>query len=221
MSGFDATKFRANLLNANPASSAYFELAFLGLPPCFEGEKHNRPDLVTRREHVMSARGIRPQKWEDNFADFRFRAMATDLPARQLETQERRYNGPSRLIPYGLLYSNLNVELIEGKNLRMREFLDAWMDFIYGGEKGMDYYPRPLYYDDIICNMELRVYDKSGNIVRTYILQDCFPVTVAPSHLSWANDNQFIVVPVEFAFHDFIALSSFDNTGMVGSNLNG
>lgn len=221
MSGFDTTVLRSNLMNANPASPAYFELGFSALPAIFNKELWgDRPDLRDRFQKIASIRHIRDeQSWIDNFADFRFRCMATDLPSRQIETQERRYSGPQRLIPYGIIYNNLNVELIEGKNLRMREIIDVWMDMIYGAsfELGGSDMPTPAYYDDIIGEMLLKVYAKSGEVVRSYKFRDVFPVTVAPSQLSWSGDNQILTIPVEFSYYDFVGTSDFDNSRMIGN----
>lgn len=212
MSAFDAEKFRASLAGSNPASSAYFRMWFTKMPRIFLGVD----GLGPVRDEILRRQGIRPQKWGDNFQDFEFRCMGADLPARQVETQERVYNGPSRLIPYGLIYSNLNVEVIEGKNLRTRELFDTWQELIYNGSKYT-----PLYYDDIIADMALDVYDKSGNKVRQYRFRDVFPITVAPSQMSWANENSFLVIPIEFSYHHFECFSLWDNSRQRGSDFRG
>lgn len=212
MSVFDTTVLRANLLNSNPASPAYFEMGFLGLPRIFWAE-----ELQPYLQDTLKKRSIRQQRWVDNFADYRFRCMGTDLPARQLETQPRQYAGPMRLIPYGMVYSNLNVNLIEGRNLRMRELFDIWHELCFIGPSE-DMHHVPMYYDDIICDMEIKVFAKNGDLVRRYILKDCFPIAVNPSQLSWDAHDQVMVVPVEISYHQFIAESSWNNAGQKGND---
>lgn len=215
---FNTLKLRESLALSNPASPAYFELRFVKMPNIFlKGKDDSEPAV---NQYVRN-RGGRVQKWGDNFQDFKMRCSETDLPARQLMTQERRYSGPQRLIPYGAIYSTLNVNLIEGKNLRMRELFDTWQDCIFGTSGIRDYQVyRPRYYDDIIGDLMLDIYDKSGNVVRSYLITDVFPVSVNPSQLSWSGDSQVMTVPVEFAYHEFVAKSEWDNSKHKGYEFN-
>lgn len=214
---FNTTKLRENLAHANPASPAYFEVRFVKMPNIFLSIDGKEPVV---NKYVRN-RGGRVQKWEDNFQDFKMRCSETDLPARQLMTQERRYAGPQRLIPYGVVYSTLNVNLIEGKNLRMREIFDTWQDAIFGTSGTRDHQVyRPQYYDDVIADLMIDIYDKSGNVVRSYLLTDAFPVSVNPSQLSWSGMDQVMTIPVEFAFHEFIGKSEWNNSKQKGSKFN-
>lgn len=207
---FDSTKLREELADSNPASPAYFELSFGGIPRIFQANG--------AADQARKARGERSQGWENNFQDFKYRCSEADLPSRQLMTQERRYHGPQRLIPYGVVYSTLNVNLIEGKNLRMRELFDAWQDSIFTpiGTRG-DMIYRPQYYDDVVTDLYLDVYSKDGALVRTYTFTDVFPVSVNPSQLSWSSTDQVMTIPIEFSYHEFIGSSKWDNTTQKGS----
>jgi len=203
---FNTNIIRSSLLQSSPANPAYFEVRFNGMPKIFEGNSSGVIDSIETRKG-------RQGKWEDNFQDFRYRCTDAELPARQLMTQERRYVGPQRLLPYGILYGTLNLNLIEGKNIRMRELFDTWQDSVFSGANY-----RPHYYDDVICDMTIDVYDKSGNKVREYLLKECFPVSVNPSQLSWSGNSQIMTVPIEIAYHEFIGKSTWINKGQAGSD---
>lgn len=125
------------------------------------------------------------------------------MPSRQLETVERRYSGPQRLIPYGHIYSTLNVEMIETSNGDARRIFDAWQESANGGDTF-----RPKYYDDIITDLKLDVFDKSGKVVRTYIMKDCFPISVNPSQLAWDNENSYLVIPIEISLWRWYAVET-------------
>lgn len=199
---FNTKEFRESLDGASPASPAYFELT-IALPRIFQSQEKQ---MLDTRNSIRKARRI---SLSDDGAglssfNFTFRCMSSDLPARLLETQERIYTGPSRLIPYGMIYGNLNVMLVEGQNLQMREFFEAWQDYCFtGGEL----HNRPLYYDDIVANIQLFVFNKSGERVRGYLFQDCFPISINPTQLGWAEENQMMVIPIEFAYHQWTSVT--------------
>lgn len=203
---FNTEDFRANgnrkgLEPFNPASPAYFELSMQMVPRIFQ----DHVGLSVTRESIKTNRNIYASN--DNLlvssARIKIRCMGSDLPARLLETQERIYTGPSRLIPYGMIYGNLNVQMIEDDKLSMREFFEAWQDFCFtGGEL----HNRPLYYDDIVTDLYLDIYNKSGENIRTYRFYDCFPISINPTQLGWAEENQMLIVPIEFAYHQWISI---------------
>lgn len=173
---FDATVVRSQLGVHGPAVPSTFEIAFTTLPNCLGDEFNSIKEKL------------------------KFRIKACDLPSRQVETMERRYHGPQRLIPYGHIYSTQNIEVFENKKVETRKFFDAWQEAINGGDTF-----KPLYYDDVVCEMRLTVYDKNGDIQRVYIFEEVFPVSINPSQLDWEAENTILTIPVELAYWRWIS----------------
>lgn len=173
---FNASQFRASFEGANPAPSNTYEAFFNGIPIVMQG----KPEAA-------------------GFRDVIFRTEALDLPARQVETQERRYSGPQRLVPYGLLYATQQVQFLEDSKYSIRTMIDEWQDSIFNGR---EYSVR--YYDEIICpEFVVRMYDKLGQVVRTYRFKEVYPISVNPSQMAWSDRNSYVRVPVELAYHEF------------------
>lgn len=186
---FNAAQFRASF--DKPAQSNYFEVEITRLPKFINSVGI---DKVVRNYNAALINKATNS--------FKFRCKATELPSKQLESIERRYHGPQRLVAYGSIFSTLNLEFIEDDNYSVRNLFETWQDFVFGGG---DY--RPSYYDDYIGEITLKVFTAEGRQVRSYIFTDAFPISLAPNQLAWENVDQFVIVPIEISYHEFVASS--------------
>jgi hypothetical protein len=87
--------------------------------------------------------------------------------------------------------------------MNTRKIFDVWQELANGGESF-----RPAYYDDIICNLKLEMFDKDGKVSRTYIFEECFPVSINPSQLGWDQDNSILTIPIEIAYWKWRAIET-------------
>ena len=140
------------------------------------------------------------------FGEIPFRAYSSQLPGINLDTVERRYHGPQRMIPVGYFFQQLNMSIIETADYGMRRIFDHWVTKIAPDKNG--YFLN--YYDEIIASeLLLKVYKKSPNIgsnptdvkpVRTYKLEEVYPITISPIVLDWGYRDTFSAVNIELAY---------------------
>lgn len=188
---FNANDFRQSFNNGGTnntplsltASPAYFEVHFGGMPGCL-----TRSDMrsSTAKKLDKAARSIK------------YRAKAADLPARQMVSVQRAFNGPHKLVPYSSIYSTSIIEFIETADFDIRTLFDTWQGMIEGNQR--DYVSE--YYDDIILpELIVRAFDKSGKAKQEWIFYNVFPVSVNPSQLNWDSKSSYITVPIELSYH--------------------
>ena len=59
------------------------------------------------------------------------RCEAGELPGRQVVTNDIKIYGPIYRTPYQSLYAELNLTFIETQDMKVRRFMEAWLDTIY------------------------------------------------------------------------------------------
>ena len=183
---FNAEAFRGNLANQRPASPNIFKVT-ISMPPIFNSALAAKVGAKTGKD------------WSQVFRDTTFRCEIAQLPGRQIATQKRDHAGLSRDVPIGLTYNTIQLSFIEGKAFRMRELFDAWQEIIFTERNGRMY--EVPYYNEIVSpTISIQAYSQDGNLQKTYVLFNAYPVAVAPQQLGWANNNQYLSVPVEFSF---------------------
>ena len=199
---FNSTQFRHEALNPlqRPTTSpAYYEVYFNAPPRCMLTPQNNGliADLLELGSNII-------------FGDsdsIRFRVKGIDLPQRQLETQPRFTNGPQRLVPYGLVYSTMNLEIIESDRYKIRRFFELWHDKIYN--VGSAY--KVNFYDELVADkLTIVSYTASGLPVRVWEMKEAFPIAINSSQMSWDSIDQYLIINVEMAFHEW---TSFNATG--------
>lgn len=184
---FNANDFKQAFSNKNintlTASPAYFEAFFDAPPNCLM-----RPDIKPSTRAVI----------EKTLKGMKFRASAADLPARQLVSVQRAFNGPHKLVPYSTIYSTSIVEFIETSEFDIRTFFDAWQDMIEGNQRNYT----SEYYDELIApKFIVRAFDKRGIAVQEWEFYNVFPVSVNPSQLNWSSQSAIVTVAVELSYH--------------------
>jgi len=173
---FNAQDFRSHLsTNGGLAQNNHFEV-ILTTPKILNGDAlASFTDKLTMRAHMV------------------------DMPARTLETLDRRYSGPMRNIPVGHTYTTLQLEFIETGDRKTRMFFDEWQEAMMRSTNGWDV----PYYNDLICpTIELRLFNRySSQISASYVFHECFPVSIGANQLAWETQNQGIMVPIEIAYY--------------------
>lgn len=181
---FDATKFKTAFKsesNSSIASPAYFEAYFETLPQCLSNS-------------VLKASTFK--RVDEAFKGLRFRAQSADLPARQMVSVQRAFNGPHKLVPYSTIYSSSIIEFIETDDFKVRQLFDAWQDVIEGNQRNFV----SEYYDNLISTFVVIAYNKKGKAVGKWTFYDAFPVSVNPSQLNWNQQNSFVIIPIEMSY---------------------
>lgn len=188
---FNIKAFRSNLKSY--AQPNHFSMAFIGPAPT--GAKFTDDELKLFG------------------TDFKFRAFSTSLPGRNLDTLDRRYTGPSRLIPTGYAYQPLTISILETENHDVRGFFDKWMSFVSEGDSWFC-----KYYDEIIVQeLRLELYtrnpwaDSAGSAtpVKVYTLKEVYPIAVTATQLDWGSNNNITIINVELQYYIWTATDPF------------
>lgn len=160
------------------------------------------------------------------FQDIPFRGYSAQLPGINMDTLERRYHGPQRMLPVGYFYQPFNISIIETADYNMRKLFDHWVHKIAPDSNG--YFLN--YYDEIIASeLLVKVYKRAPAFqtitntatsfavpftsssdtatlitdvkpVRTYKLEEVYPLTVSPIVLDWGYRDTFSAVNIELAY---------------------
>lgn len=180
---FNTTKFRAEMAKNNFAQPCHFELQFVGNPPKLPFQ----------------------DKELEIFYGMKLKAFSTQLPGMIIDTIERRYHGPTRLIPTGFVYQQLPLMIYENSQHTVRGMFDTWMEGIAANK---DWFVR--YYDDIIVpEMRLSLYerkapsDSAGDAlpIKTYIFEEVYPISVSAVQLDWSATNTLMGVSIDMQYH--------------------
>lgn len=175
---FNAEEFRKKVFGARPLSPAFFEVEFPVVPECL-------------RSFVNASTLMK---------DLTFKVHRTDIPTRQFETMERRHNGPQRVMPYGLIYASHQIEVIEDELMNVRALFDTWMNECFN-ENNLY---KVKYYDELIApEMNIKVFNASGEVIAIYKLKEVYPINVGVTQVSWDSRDQFMTIPVELSYREF------------------
>lgn len=143
--------------------------------------------------------------------DLTFFCKTVNLPSLSLETQDYRNQGFGAMErrPVGMQMPTVPSVFYMDTNHNVLKFFHAWMQEIvnYDLEGGVrSSYNGKLPYEigyksDYVAQMEILYYSSNNpNDVYTYKLSNVHPVEVGSLSLSWENNNELALLPVEFSF---------------------
>lgn len=125
-------------------------------------------------------------------------AHVAELPARQMDVLERRYNGPVRNVPTGHTYATMNIEFLENSDYNIRNYFNLWQNEIF---KETEAWKVPFYKDIIADYLDIDLYGPDGRKMSTYRIFEVFPIAISSTNLGWALNNQAMPTNIEFAYH--------------------
>lgn len=127
-----------------------------------------------------------------------YRAFSSQIPGTYVDTIDRTYSGPRRMVPIGLQYQSCPIMIYEPKTYMIRQIFDKWHKYI--SSIGQTW--NTPYYDNCIAdNLVLTTFDKMGKPIISYIMHEVFPISVTPVQVDWGSSNSYVVTNVEFQFH--------------------
>lgn len=124
---------------------------------------------------------------------FSLRCEATELPGKQLVTQENRIYGPVYKTVYQTIYQDLILTFLDTEDLFIRRFFEAWINTVFDVERNRVAYP-DSYRSEIQITQFLPIADtKSGSssleATATWHLFKSFPTAVNQMPVSWTEDG--------------------------------
>lgn len=175
MAGF-LNEFLAHLKTTGVAKTANFQLNLSSLP--------------------VGRKGL-PTRFAGYAKVLAFRCEATELPGRQLVTNDTKIYGPTYKTPYQSLYQEITLTFLETSVFFIRDFFEAWMDGIYDSATNQLNYP-----DNYQIPVSLTQYDQVApggaqpaqptpdlTKIATWHLYHAFPTAVNQMPLAWSEDG--------------------------------
>jgi len=135
-----------------------------------------------------------------------FRCESTELPGRQLVTQENKIYGPVYKTPYQSIYQDITLNFIETSDLYIRQFFELWMDIIFRSTDNRLQYPDSYRTRINITQYDLSVKnpgDSSLAPIAAWTLYSAFPSAINQMPVSWTEDG-FHRVSVTLAYEYYI-----------------
>jgi hypothetical protein len=166
------------------------------------------------------------------FEQLKYRAESVRVPGITLETTDvRRYGHDIRQkTPTNASYNDIGITFIEQDMNRISKFFYYWLDSIYGfrsidsgdttvtvsnaGGSPNTNLPGILteYKDYYSTRIEIDVYNNSGDLSMSVILEDAFPISMGDVSLGWSDRNSLYKLNVSFSY-SFITIRGQSNLG--------
>lgn len=146
-------------------------------------------------------------------ADLQFRVGKFNLPSKQLETYTTKTYGPASEFPREIENGVFNMSVFCSGSYFEHEFFSTWIDsmlsyenkknastldlissalnkLINNGTSVRDYGYDVAYYDDVVSDAELVVYDENGNPSYVITFEDIYPKNVGGIEFDWNAKNE-------------------------------
>ena len=131
---------------------------------------------------------------ELNSRDVMMLCESTNLPGLNIFTNELRVFGESRSTPYSISYSELNMNFLLDRSMKVRQYFEDWTNEVFNRST------RELgYYSNYTKDMEIYVTDKEGNIVHAVKLFECFPKSISDIALDYSS-RDILRLPVSIQY---------------------
>jgi len=179
--GFDIQEFRSNLSSLNGILPTNLFLVTI-----------NRKMVPLKFDRVLT-----------------FFTMATDLPGLDIALEDNIINGtgPVERFPHAAIFNDIKLEFIGDSNGYIMKGMQNWMNNIVQYDKNFgkqselpDTFHRVSYRDSYISDIVITVYNNTSDKVMEYTLYDAFPYRLNNIPMSWATQNNMMVIDMNFSF---------------------
>jgi len=129
------------------------------------------------------------------------RCEATELPGRQLVSNDSRTYGPTYKTPYQSLYQEITLNFIETANFVIRGFFETWMSSIYNPSTNKLSYPNTYRSDVSLTQYDVTDGSRPHSVTEpetlraslkesaVWVLHHSFPTAINQMPVSWAEDG--------------------------------
>lgn len=163
--------------------------------------------------------------------DLQFRVTKFGLPSKNIETYTTKTYGPSVEFPKEIENSSMTINILCSGSYFEHEFFHTWADSITGYHGKMqnststskNYGFDVAYYEDLISEAELLVYNEDGNPSYLVRFDDIYPKSVGGIEFDWNAKNEISEFSVTLNYRTMISEKialGVKVGGAVGSVLN-
>ncbi len=192
--------------------------SFIGLNTSLPKAKAGGFDIQEFRSNLSSLNGTLPtnlflvtiNRKAAQFAKVvTFFTMSTDLPGIDIALEDNIINGtgPVEKFPHAAIFNDIKLEFIGDSNGYIMKGMQSWMNNIvqYDKDFGKQFsspenFHRVNYRDNYISDIVITVYNNTSDKVMEYTLYDAFPYRLNNIPMSWATQNNMMVIDMNFSF---------------------
>lgn len=121
------------------------------------------------------------------------------VPGRNISTIGYRIYGPTRQMPYEILYNGeINLTYILSRDMGERGFFEKWMNAVLNNQ---DY--KVGFYDNYVGALAIHVLDRSDQVAYTSLVEEVYPKTVGDLSLANDRENEYLTQEVTLCFRKY------------------
>ena len=198
---FNISKFRSHINDKGILRNNKFVMN-IGIPEGFRKGVENY-SILSQTQKYISLRGE-----------------SSNLPGFAIGTNTFRQfgYGMNEKKPFDGIVNDLNVSFIGDKNGDLWRYFYLWMKMIYNNDLTSGVYPESspngilpkqkpyelAYRNEYTTFGTIDVYDEQGKRKMSIDLNRLYPIVLGDVSLNWSDTNNFMRIPVTFAFKDFV-----------------
>lgn len=126
-----------------------------------------------------------------------FNCSQAGIPGYNIGSFDHSNIGPKRKVPNEELFDDLSLTFYVGHHMDEVNTIHQWMRLIAGGETY-----RIAYYNDIVADINIDIYDLMENRVGQVKFAEAYPVGMSEIELGYALDGPSTIT-VNFAYHTY------------------
>lgn len=176
------------------------------------------PNITEFKERMMDG-GARPSQFQMELtwpsgvpsgnlgaAKLPFQCRISEIPGNMMNPVIVKYAGREIKMAGQRTFMPLNVTIFNDAQFSVRRGLEAWFEAMNSREGNVAALTSPTGDPSrgYAGTARVKQYDLAGNVVRTYVFIDLFPVTLAPIPLDWQNDAMVEDYTVEFNYQYWV-----------------
>ena len=133
------------------------------------------------------------------------RVSSVELPGKQVGTREVKIQGPAKKMPYGVIFEDLNFNVMLSENLQERRLFSSWMELSYNQDSSYT-----GYFDEITANVTFKSFGQSNTELYRLEFEDAYPISIGNVSFSYSNED-IAQLPVTIAYRKYSMESSTGN----------
>ena len=167
----------------------------------YETGKFNVDTIIS---HVVNNPLLEPNRFEVIITgpipisrDILFNCHTCDVPGHNIGSFDHSIVGPQRKIPNEEIYDELSTTFYNSHHINELKLINRWMKMI-GGNSSY----RLAYYNDIISDMQINIYDLQEKLTSTVRIFEAYPIGVSELQLSY-NGELPSEITINWTYHSF------------------
>jgi hypothetical protein len=122
-----------------------------------------------------------------------YRIKSATLPGRSVRALEYFTYGPEQKIGGAGSYTDVQMQVICSSRHKERDFFLDWQDIIIGNHRKQVGYTTTMfdqgYYSNYISRVEIDVFDETGKVTKTVVLEEAYPNNIGDIQYDWGTSE--------------------------------